>query len=176
MLVKYTCLVRQQHSAEILSFVGTVSRVVSCLGLFWRIDRKYEQNFRTITLPDQPSLCSGPGCATVHGHSAQFSEAQDRSCRARLPGPRPGARIVPRPRPGRDLDRRRSVAQDRRVRGKLGLVTKGRRYRGGTDGLHASAERAGFEPSVPLVRPVPNWLEKGASALCARSAAMRAYS
>jgi len=82
-------------------------------GLFWRIDRKYEQNFRTITLPDQPSLCSGPGCATVHGHSAQFSEAQDRSWRARLPGPRPGARIVPRPRPGRDLDRRRSVAQDR---------------------------------------------------------------
>lgn len=65
MLVKYTCLVRQQHSAEILSFVGTVSRVVSCLGLFWRIDRKYEQNFRTITLPDQPSLCSGPGCATA---------------------------------------------------------------------------------------------------------------
>jgi hypothetical protein len=56
MLVKYTCLVRQQRSAEILSFVGTVSRVVSCLGLFWRIDRKYEQNFRTITLPDQPSL------------------------------------------------------------------------------------------------------------------------
>jgi len=34
-------------------------------GLFWRIDRKYEQNFRTITLPDQPSLCSGPGCATA---------------------------------------------------------------------------------------------------------------
>ena len=65
MLVKYTCLVRQQHSAEILGFVGTVSRVVSCLGLFWRIDRKYEQNFRTITLPDQPSLCSGPGCATA---------------------------------------------------------------------------------------------------------------
>ena len=37
-------------------------------------------------------------------------------------------------------------------------------------------EEAGFEASVPLVRPVPNWLEKGARALCARSAAMRAHS
>jgi len=31
-------------------------------------------------------------------------------------------------------------------------------------------EGAEFEPSVPLVRPVPEWLEKGARALCAWSA------
>ena len=37
-------------------------------------------------------------------------------------------------------------------------------------------EGAGFEPSVPLVRSVPEWLKKGARALCARSAEMRAYS
>src|SRR5438128_4816473 len=36
-------------------------------------------------------------------------------------------------------------------------------------------EGAGFEPSVPLVRPVPEWLEKGARALCAWSAEMRAH-
>jgi len=36
-------------------------------------------------------------------------------------------------------------------------------------------EEAGFEPSVPLVRPVPEWLEKGARTLCARSAEMRAH-
>ena len=36
-----------------------------------------------------------------------------------------------------------------------GLVTKGRRYRGGTDGLHDSPlEGDGFEPSVPLGREV----------------------
>src|ERR1700730_10275596 len=35
-------------------------------------------------------------------------------------------------------------------------------------------EGAGFEPSVPLVRPVPEWLEKGARALCAWSVEMRA--
>jgi hypothetical protein len=33
-------------------------------------------------------------------------------------------------------------------------------------------EEAGFEPSVPLVQPVPEWLEKGARALCAWSAEM----
>ena len=37
-------------------------------------------------------------------------------------------------------------------------------------------EKAGFEPSVSLVRPVPIWLKKGARALCARSAEMRAHS
>ena len=36
-------------------------------------------------------------------------------------------------------------------------------------------EGGGFEPSVPLVRPVPEWLEKGARALCAWSAEMRAH-
>ena len=36
-------------------------------------------------------------------------------------------------------------------------------------------EGAGFEPSVPLVRPVPEWLENGARALCAWSAEMRAH-
>jgi hypothetical protein len=36
-------------------------------------------------------------------------------------------------------------------------------------------EGAGFEPSVPLIRAVPEWLEKGARALCAWSAEMRAH-
>ena len=36
-------------------------------------------------------------------------------------------------------------------------------------------EGAGSELSVPLVRPVPEWLEKGARALCAWSAEMRAH-
>jgi len=36
-------------------------------------------------------------------------------------------------------------------------------------------EGAEFEPSVPLVRPVPEWLENGARALCAWSAEMRAH-
>ena len=31
-------------------------------------------------------------------------------------------------------------------------------------------EGGGFEPSVPLVRRVPEWFEKGARALCAWSA------
>ena len=35
-------------------------------------------------------------------------------------------------------------------------------------------EEAGFEPSVPLVQPAPEWLEKGARALCTWSAEMRA--
>ena len=41
--------------------------------------------------------------------------------------------------------------------------------------LDSPLEGAGFEPSVPLIRPVPEWPEKGARALCAWSAEMRAH-
>src|SRR5215472_9858807 len=41
-----------------------------------------------------------------------------------------------------------------------------------TVGADSPLEGEGFEPSVPLVQPAP---EKGARALCARSAEMRAH-
>ena len=40
--------------------------------------------------------------------------------------------------------------------------------------MDSSLEEAGFEPSVPLVQRAPEWLEKGARALCTWSAEMRA--
>jgi hypothetical protein len=68
--------------------------------------------------------------------------------------------------------RRTRSGGDRRPLQKISLAEAGEEVGFALDSL---LEEAGFEPSVPLVRRVPEWLEKGAGALCAWSTEMRAH-